>query len=226
MFYMPGHSSMQDLVDNLRRRGIITSDKVYKAMLSTDRADFISSRQYNDSPQYISHGATISAPHMHAYALEYLKDFVMPGKHVLDVGSGSGYLTVALSKLMSDEGVVVGVEHIQNLFDYSKKCIEKSNRNLLETKRIILYNEDGRKGCTAHAPYSAIHVGAAAERIPEELINQLDFGGRMFIPVGPPGGDQNIYVVDKNMKGEITRKSIMGVSYVPLTSVEKQLRGK
>ena len=82
-----------------------------------DRADFCSGGYlaYADSPQSIRYGATISAPHMHAYALEYLKDYFKEDGRCLDVGSGSGYLWAAFSKMMNGTGKVVGIEHIDKL---------------------------------------------------------------------------------------------------------------
>ena len=85
-------SSMKTLLDHLVKSKVIQTEQVYKAMLQVDRADFTDSNPYEDHPQYIDYNATISAPHMHAYALEYLSQFLTPKCHVLDVGSGSGYL--------------------------------------------------------------------------------------------------------------------------------------
>ena len=76
------------------------------------------------------------------------------------------------------------------------------------------------------APYQAIHVGAAAAEIPNDLYEQLAKNGRMFIPVGGQYESQYIYVIDKNSKGNITEKRVMSVNYVPLTTVEKQIGRK
>ena len=94
---------MRGLLQNLIRKDIILTESVCKAMASVDRGDFTESElAYHDMyfnirfnifrPQGIEYGATISAPHMHAMALEYLKEYLKPGNKVLDVGSGSGYL--------------------------------------------------------------------------------------------------------------------------------------
>ena len=85
-------NSMKSLLDHLVLSKVIQNERVYKAMLQVDRADFTDTFPYVDNPQYIDYNATISAPHMHAYALEYLSKYLVPSCHVLDVGSGSGYL--------------------------------------------------------------------------------------------------------------------------------------
>ena len=85
-------NSMKTLLDHLVNKKVITKKGVYDSMYQVDRADFTDTYPYADNPQYIDYNATISAPHMHAYALEYLEPYLKPGNHVLDVGSGSGYL--------------------------------------------------------------------------------------------------------------------------------------
>jgi hypothetical protein len=77
-----------DLVSQLKSGRIIKSDEVESAMRKVDRGNFCSHHPYQDSPQYIGYGVTISAPHMHAHALEMLKDKLVEGASVLDVGSG------------------------------------------------------------------------------------------------------------------------------------------
>ena len=219
---------MKNLLEGLQARNIIKTQKVFDAMLQVDRADFVPSNSffsapYFDSPQSIGFNATISAPHMHAYALEYLSPYCSDNIHILDVGSGSGYLTVALSKMINDSGLVVGIEHIDQLYEKSIDNISKHHKKLLDDKKIILLNEDGRKGPKDYAPFKVIHVGAAAEEIPQELIDQLDNNGRMFIPVGKSYGDQWIYLVDKDSNGKINKKQLMEVTYVPLTDKKEQI---
>ena len=71
-------------------------------------------------------------------------------------------------------------------------------------------------------PYDAIHVGAAAHMIPQDLLSQLKLGGRMVIPLGSETGGQWLEQIDKRADGTIERKKLMGVRYVPLTDKEKQ----
>ena len=223
MFFSSSYDSMEKLCNHLKLSGYIKSEKVHKALMSVDRADFSPNSPYDDSPRPIGYNVTISAPHMHAYCLEILKDHLKVGGKALDVGFGSGYLTVAMSKMMEDKGTSVGIEHIQELCDFASKNISKHHKDLLDSKKIILVHGDGRKGCAQYGPYDCIHVGAAAAELPQALIDQLANGGRLVIPVGPQGGSQYINIVDKDMNGNISIKKTLGVSYVPLTSEKKQL---
>ena len=128
--------------------------------------------------------------------------------------------------MMDDKGVVVGVEHIKELYNKSIENISKHHSNLLKEDKVILKNCDGKKGFKELQPYQAIHVGAAAAEIPNDLIDQLDKNGRMFIPVGGQYESQYIYVIDKDSNEIITKKKVMSVNYVPLTTVEKQIGRK
>jgi protein-L-isoaspartate(D-aspartate) O-methyltransferase len=126
--------------------------------------------------------------------------------------------------MMNDSGIVVGVEHIPQLYKLSLENINKNHSNLLKEGKVILKNSDGRLGCKDYAPYKAIHVGAAAPQVPKDLVQQLDKNGRMFIPVGGQYESQYIYIIDKDSNGKISEKRVLSVNYVPLTDKEKQLR--
>ncbi|CAK4033616.1 -L-isoaspartate O-methyltransferase [Lecanosticta acicola] len=206
------------LIDNLYAHGLITSDRVRNAMKSVDRAHYAPHAPYQDSPQTIGHRATISAPHMHANAAESLLPYLKPGSKVLDVGSGSGYLTHVLAELVRPGGRVVGVEHIRELVDLGTENTRKSaeGRELLEDGGIRYVKADGRLGFRDEAPFDAIHVGAAAAGHQQELIDQLKSPGRLFIPV-EEAYMQHIYVIDKDEDGNSTKKKEYGVQYVPLT---------
>ena len=224
---------MKSLLNKLCQDKVIKSQIVYNTMLQVDRADFIEKDPYFDNSQYLGYNVVISAPHMHAHALEYLypalnnfQNYNPKNFRFLDIGSGSGYLTLCLSKLINDQGIVVGIEHIPELYLKGKINIEKHHKRLLDEKKIILLNCDGRNGYKELGPYQLIHVGAAAEKIPQVLVDQLAKGGRMFIPIGLDDNDQWIYVVDKDLNGNITAKKTLSVCYVLLTSKEKQLAGE
>lgn len=196
-------------------------------MLATDRKFYSKNNPYVDAPQKIGGGVTISAPHMHAYALELLKDKLKPGARVLDVGSGSGYLTACFARYLDGceegphDGIVVGIEHQPELVQRGIKNINADDENLLSSGRVKIIEGDGRLGCPEYAPYDAIHVGAAAPETPHQLINQLKNCGTLIVPVGPDGGTQYLEQYDKGPTGEITNTRLMGVMYVPLTDLKK-----
>ena len=152
---------------------------------------------YEDSPQPIGHGATISAPHMHASAIEHVLPYLLPPsspsseyadtraspRRVLDIGSGSGYLTHVLAELVGEDGVVVGLEHIVELRELGERNARKSEagRRFLDSGRMRFRFGDGRKGWVEEdgtgGQWDVIHVGAAAKKVHEEMLDQLKSPG-------------------------------------------------
>ncbi|KAM7532936.1 hypothetical protein Aperf_G00000122977 [Anoplocephala perfoliata] len=211
----------EELVNNLRTHNVISSDRVHSVMMAVDRGFFISHDPYEDRPQSIGYSATISAPHMHAYALNVLESRLQPGARALDVGSGSGFLTACFALMVGTNGLAVGIEHVEELTKLSTSNIQNwlnsrpmyngSVVDLTLGKSIKLVTGDGRQGYLPHAPYDVIHVGAAAPTIPQALVAQLKPNGRLVCPVGPPGGNQVLYQVDKDPTGHhVTETALMG----------------
>ena len=220
----PNHSSMKELCEELRRNNEVTSDKVIDCLMKIDRADFAPRNHYQNRAQSIPCNVVISAPHLHGYCLQALENYLIEGSNVLDVGSGSGYFTVAMSKMMNDKGCVVGIEHMKELYDLGKDNISKNHKDLIDNKKIELILGDGRLGYKAKAPYKCIHVGAGSEQIPKELFDQLEIGGRLLIPLGP-SGNQYIHFIDKTSDTTYNDTKGWSVCYVPLTSRQKQIQG-
>merc|ERR1719471_2215563 len=98
----------RSMVQSLHGNNIIQSEAVKNIMIQVDRGHYSKKNAYMDAPQAIGYNITISAPHMHAHALELLKDHLKPGMRSLDVGSGSGYLTVSMALLVGSSGGAVG----------------------------------------------------------------------------------------------------------------------
>ena len=221
----PCHNSMKELCEELLRNKEVTSRKVIDCLLKIDRADFAPTNKYQNRAQSIPCNVVISAPHLHGYCLEHLQDYLKEGNTVLDVGFGSGYFTVAMSKMMNDKGLVVGIEHMKELCELGEKNISKHHKDLLDNKKIELIFGDGRKGYIEKAPYDCIHVGAASSQFPDELFKQLKVGGRLLIPIGHPDG-QFIYFIDKVSETEKKITKGWSVNYVPLTSAQDQMNRK
>jgi protein-L-isoaspartate(D-aspartate) O-methyltransferase len=131
------------------------------------------------------------------------------GDTVLEIGTGSGYQAAVLSPLVKK---VCTMEIIPDLAASSKERLKKLGYANVEVKE-----GDGYHGWPEKAPFDAIIVTAAAGHIPPPLIKQLKNGGRMVIPVGGFFMVQNLVLVSKDKKGEITTRNLIPVRFVPLT---------
>uniref|UniRef100_A0A914DPK4 protein-L-isoaspartate(D-aspartate) O-methyltransferase n=1 Tax=Acrobeloides nanus TaxID=290746 RepID=A0A914DPK4_9BILA len=198
------------------------SECTKQIMLSFDRADFCPLNPYEDRPQQVGFNTTISAPHMHALTLEFFTDKINFDSKILDVGCGTGYLTTCFAKMIGINGLVIGIDHIPELVEMAIKNIKKHHADLYTSGHIKIVEGDGRNGYLNNAPYDIINVGAAAETVPSELINQLKVGGYLIMPVGPPG-DQQFMQYFKESTNKIVEKKLLKVRYVALTSKEAQL---
>ncbi|KAG6038691.1 hypothetical protein E4U41_003858 [Claviceps citrina] len=219
------------LVENMWRNGLITDERAKDAFLKVDRAHYAPLSSYEDSPQPIGHQATISAPHMHAMAIENVISHLIPSERnpsprALDIGSGSGYLTHLMAELVGDRGLVVGLEHIAALKHLGESNMRKSSegRHLLESERVRFRLGDGRLGLEEPARvgeekygtgWDVIHVGACAKELHSSLLEQLKAPGCLFIPIEDNEGGvmQSVWRISKDEKGKITKKNICGVRY-------------
>jgi protein-L-isoaspartate(D-aspartate) O-methyltransferase len=169
--------------------------------------DVAPERAYADSPHPIGHGQTISQPYIVAYMTELLQ--LEPDDRVLEVGTGSAYQAAVLAEVA---GEVVTIEIIPELAESAANRL----KNLGYTN-VTALSGDGYYGYEPKAPYDAIIVTAAAEHTPPPLVEQLQPGGRMVIPVGRGGWTQNLLLVEKDAEGEVSTRNLMSVRFVPLT---------
>ena len=131
-------------------------------------------RAYDDHPLPIGEGQTISQPYMVALMAETLK--LAEGEKVLEVGTGSGYLTA----ILTEQGVqVCSIEFSQRLAEHARIALRA-----LGYHNVTVHNGDGTLGWSAEAPFDAIVVGAAAPCLPRPLLAQLRLGGRLIVPMG------------------------------------------
>jgi protein-L-isoaspartate(D-aspartate) O-methyltransferase len=191
----------------LRRRGL-DDERVLAAMAAVPRHRFVPSRlqhaAHEDRALAIGAGQTISQPYMVARACELLE--LTPSDRVLEVGGGSGYQAAVLAQLCKR---VVTVELIESLAERARRTLAELG---IDNVRVV--TGDGTQGFAEEAPYQAIVVAAGTPSIPDALIEQLDIGGRLVIPVGPDFM-QTLTVVRKTASG-IEQRGYDGCVYVPL----------
>jgi len=192
----------------LRRRGI-ADQAVLRAMDEVPRGAFVESEfggaAYEDRALPIACGQTISQPYVVAYMTEQLG--VEKHHRVLEVGTGSGYQAAVLSRLAAE---VVSVERFRTLALTAKMRLAKLGYDNVE---VVV--GDGMAGWPERAPYDRIIVTAAAERLPEALVDQLAENGVMLLPLGPQGGTQHIVKLTRTSTG-IAREELIAVRFVPL----------
>mmetsp|Transcript_12825 Transcript_12825/g.17202 ORF Transcript_12825/g.17202 Transcript_12825/m.17202 type:complete len:163 (+) Transcript_12825:332-820(+) len=158
---------------------------------------------------------------MLARALELLLPVLIDKKNVrvLDVGSGSGYLTAGLALLGGEGTIAYGIEHSESLVKFAETNInnlqDKQLKQELES-RVHFFKSDGWEGLPDKAPFDAIHCGAAAATVPDALLNQLARGGRLIIPVGHRDDAQQLVQIDKLQDDTLQLTRLFGVRYVEL----------
>lgn len=203
---MTSERTRMRMVDALRGEGI-TNESVLAAMAEIPRHLFIdegiASRAYEDVALPIGHGQTISSPTIVALMTQLLLE--KPASKVLEVGTGCGYQTAVLARLVKE---VYTLERIAPLMDKARRHLRDLRFYNVRYKHV-----DGHAGYPEGAPYDAILMAASATHVPDALKQQLAVGGRMVLPVGTD--DQWLYVIDRNESG-FTERRCAAVRFVPL----------
>jgi protein-L-isoaspartate(D-aspartate) O-methyltransferase len=205
---MTSRRTRDRLVERLRESGI-RSAAVLEQIRNVPRHLFVdealASRAYEDTALPIGRGQTISQPYVVARMTEALLDG-FEGETVLEIGTGCGYQTAILAPLVKK---IYTVERIRELLRKTQQRLRD-----LDIYNVQFRLGDGWEGWPKYGPYDGIIVAAAAAEIPEKLLQQLAPGGRMIIPIGPPGRQELTMVTNRDDHYE--QVSLGLVSFVPL----------
>ncbi len=205
-----------DLVQEVRQNAAFYGDDtirddVLDALNTVERHRFVPRREipyaYENRPLRIGWGQTISQPYIVALMTDLLDP--EPDHVVLEVGPGSGYQAAILSGLVER---VYTIEIIEGLAEQGGERLQRLGYENVSTRL-----GDGYFGWEEHAPFDSIIVTAAATHVPPPLIEQLETGGRMVIPVGSQFTTQWLLLIEKNDDGSIVTRQITPVRFVPLT---------
>ena len=193
----------------LRRRGI-EDERVLAAMERVPREAFVppahASHAYDDAALSIGEGQTISQPYIVAAMCSLLA--LEGSERVLDVGTGSGYGAAVLDELAAS---VVSIERLEVLAGRARAALHVTGHGAVEVRV-----GDGRLGAPDRAPFDAIAVAAATERVPPALYDQLAVGGRLVLPRGGSRGQRLVRVV-RTERGAVETASL-GCRFVPLVA--------
>jgi protein-L-isoaspartate(D-aspartate) O-methyltransferase len=186
----------------------IYDERVLEAMLTTPRHRFVPREHlhlaYADCPLPIGHNQTISQPYIVALMTQLLQ--LQGRERVLEIGTGSGYQAAVLSSLASE---VHTIERHADLAKQAAACL-----SALGIVNVFVHVGDGSRGWAANSPYQGIIATAAAPRVPPPLLEQLDDGGRLVLPVGSRGAQ---YLERWIRQGEdYSRERMAPVAFVPM----------
>jgi len=207
------------LIEGLKRQGYLKNSRVTQAMEEVSREEFLPpalvNSAYEDRPQDIGYGQTISAPHMNAVMCELLE--LVAGLTVLEIGAGSGYHAALCAYLVrgtsaEENGHIYTIERIPELAEFAQANIERVGLGSLVT----VICKDGTEGAPEFQPFDRVLVTAAAPSIPPPLKEQLKVGGKFVIPVGSRAFYQDLLVLERKSEEEWEQKTIFGVVFVPL----------
>lgn len=192
----------------------VTSPIVLDAMRKVPREAFLPPGQgifaYDDSPQPIGEGQTISQPYVVALMAEALK--LTGGEKVLEIGTGSGYAAAVLGEIAAD---VFTIERIESLADKARENLQQQGYDNVRVRCA-----DGTLGWPDEAPFDGILVSAGAPEVPESLKRQLGTGGRLVIPVGQGQSYQQLILVTRIDEEEWSSEGLIAVRFVPLLGEE------
>lgn len=204
--------------DDVLGRPRLTTE-VEQALLDVPRHLFIPDQMqpfaYENRALPIGLGQTISQPTIVALMTDLMG--LAPSDTVLEIGTGSGYQAAVLASVLP-QGYVHTIEIVTELADEARRRLAD-----LRYDNVKVHTGDGYRGLPEAAPFAGVMITAAAERIPQPLIDQLRPGGRLVMPIGAQGDTQWLTVLEKLPDGVLTRRVVLPVRFVPMTGeVEKR----
>ena len=198
---------------DLRGRGI-AEQHILDAFLKVPREAFVSEDYvhlaYGDHPLPIEAGQTISQPYIVALTIQ--ASGIQPGDKVLEVGAGSGYAAAIISRIADK---VIAIERQHDLAEIARRRMRQ-----LGYANVDIIEGDGTRGCPDEAPFDAIVAAASGSHVPSAFVTQLIPGGRIVMPVGDPGGLQQLIKVTKQEDGLLRQENLCAVRFVPLVGEE------
>jgi protein-L-isoaspartate(D-aspartate) O-methyltransferase len=192
----------------------ITNARVLEVMGRVPRHEFVPEKfrpqAYEDGPLPIGHDQTISQPYVVAFMTQQLDP--QPADRVLEIGTGSGYQAAVLAELVKE---VYTIEIVEPLAQRAEADLKRLGYTNLHVRA-----GDGYQGWPEAAPFDAIIVTCAPEKVPAPLTGQLKDGGRMIIPIGPTW-DQELVLLRKR-NGQLEQSAVLAVRFVPMTGATQQ----
>ncbi len=215
-YEMQRQQMITEIEEDVRRTASMIERKaldarIMQAMAEVPRHDFVLDSHldsaYDNRPLPIGFGQTISQPYIVALMTDLLRP--EPNDRVLEIGTGSGYQAAVLSRLVQQ---VYSIEIIEGLGERTRQLLQRLGYDNIE-----LLIADGYNGWPDQGPFDGIIVTAAISHIPPPLVQQLNKGGRMVIPVGTRFQTQYLTVVEKDQNGQVTTRQLLPVMFVPFT---------
>ncbi len=192
----------------------ITDARVLALMQAVPRHEFVPenlrAQAYADHPLPIGYGQTISQPYIVAFMTERIEP--QPTDRVLEIGTGSGYQAAVLSGLVAE---VYSIEIVEPLAQRAAADLRR-----LGYTNVNVRAGDGYQGWPEAAPFDAVIVTCAPEKVPQPLVEQLKDGGRMIIPVGPIWNQE--LILFRKQAGRLEKRAVLPVRFVPMTGESQE----
>ena len=188
----------------------VKEPRIKEAFRGVRREDFVKDEDkrsaYADTPHQIGFGQTTSQPTVIAQMLQLINPTT--GGKYLEIGTGSGYVTALLGKIVGKSGKVIGLERIQLLAEQARENLA----HYPEIENVAIFFKDGSKGFVEEAPYDGIYVGAAYGQVPEALMDQLKVGGKLVVPTK----ENDIRLITRVSADKREEKIYPGYVFVPI----------